>query len=216
MSRARLRTTTITASPSIPAPETACATRWSPMASGRQTLHRRATTTFSAPSCRRVPARTTGSLPTSSLFPTIGFPSCARCRHNRTSSMNGATSSTCSRQVTEALALQAYASLRREFSVGRRRGPRGRGLFYEHRQRRRLRRPLAFNWPFAHALAAAIDVYGLGGGPTRSEIDDLLAGLQRYWDKRPPTGLPAYSSTVVRWFRAGPKFYDDNAWSDST
>ena len=112
--------------------------------------------------------------------------------------------------MTDALAEQAYATLRRQFAV---RGRRRRGLFYEHRNRRRLRRPLAFNWSFAHALAAAIDVHGLGCGPTRSELDDLLAGLHRYWDDRPRTGLPAYCSTVVRWFRTGPKFYDDNAWS---
>ncbi|HUP72781.1 MAG TPA: glycoside hydrolase family 76 protein [Acidimicrobiales bacterium] len=111
--------------------------------------------------------------------------------------------------MTDALAAQAYATLRREFSVA---GHRGRGLFHEHSGGGR-HRALAFNWSFAHAFAAAIDVYGLGCGPAQSEIDDLMAGLNRYWDERRGTGLPAYSSTVVRRLRTGAKYYDDNAWS---
>ncbi|MEO5840102.1 MAG: glycoside hydrolase family 76 protein [Acidimicrobiales bacterium] len=108
------------------------------------------------------------------------------------------------------LAEQAYAELRREFAVD---GRRGRGLFYEHRRRSGHRRPLAFNWSFAHAFAAALDVYGLGGDAMQPQIDDLVAGLHRYWDNRPHTGVAAYSSTVVKRLRTGAKYYDDNAWS---
>jgi predicted alpha-1,6-mannanase (GH76 family) len=109
-----------------------------------------------------------------------------------------------------ALAEQAYETLRREFAVD---GRHGRGLFYEQRHRGRRHGAFAFNWSFAHAFAAAIDVKGLGSGPTQSQIDDLLAGLDRYWDERPRTGHPAYSSTVVKRFGTGAKFFDDNAWS---
>ncbi|MEO8692342.1 MAG: glycoside hydrolase family 76 protein [Acidimicrobiales bacterium] len=113
-------------------------------------------------------------------------------------------------EPTVALAAQAYATLCRRFAVDRRRG---RGLFYEQSPHAGRHRSLAFNWSFAHAFAAALDVYGLDGGPTQVQIDDLLAGLDRYWDDRPHTGVPAYSSTVVKRVRTGAKFYDDNAWN---
>src|SRR5687768_15690267 len=95
---------------------------------------------------------------------------------------------------------QAYATLHRQFAVA---GRRGRGLFYEQDHRVCRLRALAFNWSFTHAFAAAIDLYGIGVGPTRTQIDDLVAGLNRYWDKRPRKGLPAYGSTVVKRLRTG-------------
>jgi predicted alpha-1,6-mannanase (GH76 family) len=72
---------------------------------------------------------------------------------------------------------------------------------------------LAFNWSFAHAFAAALDVYAIGGRLARVRVDDLVAGLYCYWDNRPHTGVPAYSSTVVKRLDTGAKYYDDNAWS---
>ena len=107
-----------------------------------------------------------------------------------------------------AFASQTYATMWRRFAAA---GRRRRGLFHEHTGNSRRRR-LAFNWTFSHAFAAALDVYGLGGEVTDHEIDDLLAGLRRYWDDRRRAGVPGYSSTVVKRFRRSERFFDDNAW----
>jgi hypothetical protein len=103
---------------------------------------------------------------------------------------------------------QAYATVRQQFAVG---GKRGRGLFHEHYDGG-WRGRIAFNWSFSHVFAAALDLYGLGGGVTEADIDDLLVGLRRYWDDRRRTGVPGYSSTVVKRFRSSARFFDDNAW----
>ena len=107
-----------------------------------------------------------------------------------------------------ALASQAYATIRHRFAAG---GRRRRGLFHEHAGGGRRGR-VAFNWTFSHAFAAALDVYGLDGEISERDIDELLAGLRRYWDDRRRAGVPAYSSTVVRRFRRSERFFDDNAW----
>jgi hypothetical protein len=105
------------------------------------------------------------------------------------------------------LAEHAYGVLRRRFGSTRQRG-----LFHERTGRRWGRRPLAYNWTFSHAFAAAIDLHGIARGPTEAEMSTLVRALDRYWDARPRGGVPGFSSTVVRRGRGGAKFYDDNAW----
>lgn len=106
-----------------------------------------------------------------------------------------------------ALASQALATVRRRFASGRRRG-----LFRERVGAGGLRRSIAFNWSYSHAFAAALDVYLLGGDITAGEIDELVDGHRHYWEHRRRAGAPAHSSTVVKRFRTGAKFFDDNAW----
>ena len=107
------------------------------------------------------------------------------------------------------LAEHAYGLLLERFAARRHRD---RGLFHETATRGPRRRRLAYNWPFSHALSAAIDLHGIGRGPTARELDDLVGALDRYWDARANTGAAAFSSQVVPWWRRSAKFYDDNAW----
>jgi hypothetical protein len=70
-------------------------------------------------------------------------------------------------------------------------------------------------WPFARALAATIDLAGIGEGPLDgidldAELDDRLRALERYCDPfRPP---PAYASDPPGAMVGGDRYYDDNAW----
>jgi hypothetical protein len=107
------------------------------------------------------------------------------------------------------VAEHAYGLLLERFAARRHRD---RGLFHEKAIRGAQRRRLAYNWPFSHALSAAIDLYGIGRGPNARDLDDIVDALDRYWDARLGTGAAAYSSQVVRWWRRSAKFYDDNAW----
>jgi predicted alpha-1,6-mannanase (GH76 family) len=105
-----------------------------------------------------------------------------------------------------ALVARAHATVRRRFEVAAHRG-----LLHEHAGGGR-RAPVAFNWSFAHAFAAALDVYSLSADSSAAGIDDLVVAQQRYWERRRRAGVPAYSCKIVKRFRTAAKFYDDNAW----
>jgi hypothetical protein len=70
-------------------------------------------------------------------------------------------------------------------------------------------------WPFSRAMAATLDLAGVGDAmppdfDSGAAIADTLHALERYWD---PTGVPpAYSSDVLGSRLGGDRYYDDNAW----
>jgi hypothetical protein len=70
----------------------------------------------------------------------------------------------------------------------------------------------AYLWPFTRALLGTLALAGAPGGHAyRPDVQDRLAGLERYWDRF--TFSPAYCSSVPGFLGGGgDKYYDDNAW----
>ena len=103
-------------------------------------------------------------------------------------------------------ATRAYAAMRSTFRTRE-------GLY---RRDGRLRPPgtAAHLWPFCRALAATLDLAGIGEDlvefDAKGAIADSLAALERYWD--PSGDPPAYASDVRGTRRGGDRYYDDNAW----
>ena len=104
-------------------------------------------------------------------------------------------------------ALEAYAVMRRRFHTG--------GSLYRRDGLLRLPGSHAHLWPFARAVVATLDIAGVDeplrpGFDAQAEIDDRLAGLERYWDGAATP--PGYSSDVIGSVGGGDRYYDDNAW----
>ncbi len=71
--------------------------------------------------------------------------------------------------------------------------------------------PYAYHWPFGQALAATIDMAYLSGSSYRNDVDELLPGLETYWDAA--NVPPAYNSYVQPPLgHGGDMYYDDNWW----
>jgi hypothetical protein len=70
----------------------------------------------------------------------------------------------------------------------------------------------AYLWPFTRALLGTLALAGAPGGHQYApDVQDRLAGLERYWDRF--TFTPAYCSSAPGFFGGGgDKYYDDNAW----
>jgi hypothetical protein len=104
-----------------------------------------------------------------------------------------------------ARAQAAYAALERYFGVGH-------GLYHETHPLARDSR-YAHAWPHTQALAATLDLFGIGAVHVKA-LRRCLRGLDWYWDGRPAIGLRGYESSV-RWplGHGGDKYHDDNAWA---
>jgi len=72
-------------------------------------------------------------------------------------------------------------------------------------------RGFSYLWPFSGVFSAVNAMSRLPekGENYRSDIDRVLRGLERYWDKYSKAG--GYDCYVVE-FGGGQKFYDDNTW----
>jgi hypothetical protein len=70
----------------------------------------------------------------------------------------------------------------------------------------------AYLWPFTRALLGTLALAGTPAGQGyAADVQDRMAGLERYWDRF--TWTPAYCSSVPGFFGGGgDKYYDDNAW----
>jgi hypothetical protein len=99
---------------------------------------------------------------------------------------------------------RAYRAMQRRFAT--RRG------MYRRDGRLHLPGAVAHLWPFIRAFVATLDLSGAPsvGFDADAAIDERLAALERYWDRRGP--WPAYASDVPGTPFGGDRYYDDNAW----
>lgn len=72
--------------------------------------------------------------------------------------------------------------------------------------------PYAYHWPFGQALAASIDMAALSGSTHRPHVDELLIGMQAYWNA---ANVPPAFDSYVRppLGQGGDVYYDDNEWT---
>ncbi len=111
------------------------------------------------------------------------------------------------REAYAARAARAYAAMQRRFHTH--------GGGYRRDGRIRLPGQAAHLWPFARALAATLDLAGIGDGlvgeiDPEAEVSQRLQALETYWD--PDRLPPAYSSDPCGSRLGGDRYYDDNAW----